>query len=369
MQSSAARNEISLLGAQQSDSTGVFLPSQHHHTLVFSLSLHLSEHFLPTKGQLPSNQKHHTCTKPRSISRRTKTTKATPACSEPLSEMSSRSDVDLMPWTCVGWAQSTLLAFTGVVNSHRTLAQGKGKHRNWNKACSQSALGSQPLFYSEVLKLVKLIHHKLCVYKVKCPGKWDCSANNAVLDGAVKGRNSRWDDYVSQLLRWITKFTFQYLVILGDFSLGMKPTDRNILFLKRWLSYLWTPCLVSKFTINLFFKCILLYFCTSSQKQLPKRSRRKDAHTENTAILTCVPISVIKLIWYNKEELSMIPLTEAVIVHQSGTFKQILEQHKTNPNAIFPWDQEKKGLSMAPGAHIGTTVIQKDQPQGLLQPA
>lgn len=124
--------------------------------------------------------------------------------------------------TCVRWAQITLLAFTGVVNCHRTLAQGKGKHRNWNKACSQSAAGSQPLFYSEVLKLVKLIHHKLCVYKVKCPGKWDCSANNAVLDGAVKGHNSQWDDYVSQLLRWITKFTFQYLVILGGFSLGMK---------------------------------------------------------------------------------------------------------------------------------------------------
>lgn len=78
---------------------------------------------------------------------------------------------------------------------------------------------------------------------------------------------------------------------------------------------------------------------------------------------------MIKLIWYNKEELSMIPLTEAVIVHQSGTFKQILEQHKTNPKAIFPWDQEKKGLSMAPGAHTGTIIIQKDQPQGLLQPA
>lgn len=127
--------------------------------------------------------------------------------------------------TCVRWAQITLLAFTGVVNCHRTLAQGKGKHRNWNKACSQSAVGSQPLFYSEVLKLVKLIHHKLCVYKVKCPGKWDCSANNAVLDGAVKGHNSQWDDYVSQLLRWITKFTFQYLVILGGFSLGMKLTE------------------------------------------------------------------------------------------------------------------------------------------------
>lgn len=88
----------------------------------------------------------------------------------------------------------------------------------------------------EVLKLVKLIHHKLRVYKVKRPAKWDYSANNAVLDGAVKGHNSQWDDCVSQLLRLITRFTFRYLVILGGFSVGMKPTDRNILLPKKYFS-------------------------------------------------------------------------------------------------------------------------------------
>lgn len=54
-----------------------------------------------SKGSCLPTKKNPICTKP-SISRWAKTTKATPACSKPLSETSSRSDVDLMPWPVWG---------------------------------------------------------------------------------------------------------------------------------------------------------------------------------------------------------------------------------------------------------------------------
>lgn len=93
----------------------------------------------------------------------------------------------------------------------------------------------------EVLKLLKVIHRKLCVYKVKCPAKWDYSANNAVLDGAVKGHNSRWDDYVSQLLRLITRFTFSVSSSFGWLQFGYETYWWKHTFLKKAVSYLWSP--------------------------------------------------------------------------------------------------------------------------------
>lgn len=173
MQSSTARNEISLLGAQQSDSTWVFLPSHHHYTL-FSLvcsPIWIIPAYQKTAAfqqrELPKESHMHKTTE------YFKNSRPPQSAGNCINEMSSRSDVDLMPWTCVGWAPSTDYSLCQQGDSHTTPCysiqahcwlfqvlwtatkhwhNGKGSRANWNKACSQSGLGSQPQFYSGSFK-------------------------------------------------------------------------------------------------------------------------------------------------------------------------------------------------------------------------
>lgn len=122
-------------------------------TPCFSLSVHLSEYFLHITRQLPSNsesyQKNHTCARNHRVFQgQSKQSRPPQSAGNCITEMSSRSDVDLMPWACVGWAPSTDYSlcqqgdshtppcystqahcwlFSGIVNCHETLAQWKGK--------------------------------------------------------------------------------------------------------------------------------------------------------------------------------------------------------------------------------------------------
>lgn len=196
----------------------------------FSLSAHLSEYLLHIKIQQRTTKKNHVCTKPQSVSRRIKTTKATPICRQP------QNWDEIQVWYGSGGLELCGMSTEYTAGFYRYCEmytmERKAQQIGMKLVHSQD-WDHNPCSTLKVLKLVTLIHHKLHVYKVKCPAKWDYSANNAVLDGAAKGHKSQWDDYVSQLLRLITRFAFQYLVIWGGFSVGMKPTDRNVLFPKR----------------------------------------------------------------------------------------------------------------------------------------
>lgn len=110
----------------------------------FSLSAHLSEYLLLIKIQQRTTKKITCARNHRVFQGESKQPRPLQSAGNHKTEMRSRSDVDLVAWSCVGWAQSTLLAFTGTVKCHK----GKGSTTNWNEACSQSGLGSQPLFYS-----------------------------------------------------------------------------------------------------------------------------------------------------------------------------------------------------------------------------
>lgn len=267
MQSSTARNEISLLGPQQSDSIWVFPPSHHHYTLFFLVCSPIwilpEYHKTAAFQQRELPKESHMCTKPQSISRTIKTIKATPVCrqlhnwdelqvwcgSDALGLCGMSTEHRLFPLPAGRQSHTTLLLYPSTLLAffrYCELPRNTGTMEREAEQIGIKLVHSQdwdhnPCSTLEVLKLVKVIHHKLCVYKVKCPAKWDYSANNAVLDGAVKGHNSRWDDYVSQLLRLITRFTFSVSSYFGWLQFGCETYWWKHTFLKKAVSYLWTP--------------------------------------------------------------------------------------------------------------------------------
>lgn len=158
MQSRTARNEISLLGAQQSDSIWGLLPS-HHHTLFFLVSSPIW--ILPAYQKAATFKQQEQPKKITSAQNRVfqgESKESTPVCRQPhkwdeLQVCCGSGALDLcgmisIPLINIKYCWLLQVLWTATKHQHN----GKGSTANGNKACSQPGLGSQPLFYSGSFK-------------------------------------------------------------------------------------------------------------------------------------------------------------------------------------------------------------------------